>query len=322
MRALQRDDHPSLVLRRQSIVSTMPLVLDLVRDAGTKVKQNSEHLHYLEFIATLDLWFAEKLSLQEELKRYAAAGSTKDSLAALLLPRCDDLLKKLASLKSEFERLWLQTNKAAGLEYLMKRYDRQIAAWEEIVKQLKSGTLDMNPVIESFWIYHPDVPSGEKDSNTVQKVYFRKAFLSRSDVRSAKLQLIGDTYVKCFVNGKPIGEVAGRRSLSLSVEHQRVKIFDIGPFLTDSVNVIAVEAENFAPTGSAGVNIYAEIQNNDGNIMRIMTDSTWKTAATASDGWKEKKFGDEQWKSAVVKAYPNPITKPNFATGSASWIER
>jgi hypothetical protein len=322
MRVPQRDDRPSLVLRGQSIVSTMPLVLDLVRDAGAKVKKNGDHLRYLEFVANLNLCFAEKLSLQEELKRFASAGSGKDSLAALLVPRCADLLKELVSLKSEFEQLWLQTNKAAGLEYLIKRYDRQIAAWKDIVKQLKSGTLDKNPVIESFWIYHPDAHPGERDSSQVKKAYFRKTVVSQTGVRSAKLQLIGDTHAECFVNGKPVGQVAGRRSLSLLVEHQRVKIFDIAPLLVDSVNIIAVEVENFAPTGSAGVNVYAEIQNNDEKIVRIMTDSTWKTDATAADGWKEKNFVDEQWKSAAVRAYPNPVTKPDFATGRASWIER
>jgi len=286
------------------------------------VKKNGDHLRYLKFVANLNLRYAEKLSLQEELKRYAAAGSAKDSLAAQLVPRCDDLLKELVSLKSEFEQLWLQTNKAAGLEYLMKRYDRQIAAWEDIVKQLKSGALDINPVIESSWIYHTDAHPGERDSNQVKKAYFRKTVISQVGVRSTKLQLIGDTHAECFVNGRRVGEVAGRRSLSLSVEHQRVKIFDIAPLLVDSVNVIAVEVENFAPTGSAGVNIYAEIQNNDGTIVRIMTDSTWKTSSMVADGWKDRKFADEQWKSAAVRAYPNPITKPDLAAGRASWIER
>ena len=180
----------------------------------------------------------------------------------------------------------------------------------------------MNPVIESSWIYYSDAHPGERDSGQVKKAYFRKTVISQAGVRSAKLQLIGDTHAECSVNGRRMGEVAGRRSLSLSVEHQRVKIFDIAPLLVDSVNVIAVEVENFAPAGSAGVNVYAEIQNKDGKIVRIMTDSTWKTSSTAADGWKDRKFADEKWKSAAVRAYPNPITKPDFATGRASWIER
>lgn len=321
LRAPSREDRPSLPLRGQSIVSTMPLVQNLLAEATAKVKQNRDHIQYLEFVARLNLWFAKKLTLQEEVRRFAANIPAKDTVRLGFQQRCSDLVAELTTLKYSFERLWLLTNKAAGIEYLMKRYDRQIAAWEDIVGQLKRGDLVLNPLIESEWIYHPDAHPGA-DSVQVKKVCFRKTFITPKDVQSAKLQLIGDTHASCSVNGKPVGEVYARRSISLLLEHQRVKVFDITPFLADSLNVIAIEAEAFAPTASAGVNIYAEVKNKSGAVQRIMTDSSWTLSTNPAPEWKSASFADAQWLKASVKPYPFSITKPDFEAGRASWIER
>ncbi|HAP35063.1 MAG TPA: hypothetical protein DCQ28_03650, partial [Bacteroidetes bacterium] len=73
----------------------------------------------------------------------------------------------------------------------------------------------------------------------------------QKNIRSAKVQLLGDTWTKLYVNGKKIGEVSARRSLSLLVETERAKIFDILPFLSDSLNIISVESQNFQKKGFA-----------------------------------------------------------------------
>ena len=321
----QEEGYLPIAVRLQSIRSTMPVVLSLLAKAKSEITENEDQLRYLEFVARLNSWFAKKIEVQEKVKQLSSSGNAlanKDSTAAVIIDLCADVLKDLTSLKSEFERLWLATNKSAGLDLLMMRYDRQAAYWPEIIDQVRRGEFVVTPEIESTWIYHPKANPGKKDSVQVQKAYFRKIFNAPKNVRSATLQLIGDTHAKVSVNGKNVGEVYVRSSNSLSVEHQRIKMFSILPLLTDSVNVIAVEAETFSPSGSAGVNVYCELELADGTVQKIMSDGSWKVADGASGNWTAASFNDSSWSNAAVKAFPSIVIRPNFASGRSSWIER
>jgi len=319
------DGYVPMPLRLQSITSTMPLVLSLLADGRKDITENSEHLRYLEFIARLNLWFAKKVEVQENVKRLSASGAgaaNKDSVATAIIDMCTDVMKDLSSLKSEFERLWLATNKSAGLELLLMRYDRQAAYWQEKIDEVKRGEFLVNPEIESVWIYHPKANPGKKDSVQVQKAYFRKTFNAPKNLRSATLQLIGDTHAKVSVNGKNVGEVFVRSSNSLSIEQQRIKMFSVLPLLTDSTNVIAVEAETFSPSCSAGVNVYCELECADGSVQKIISDGSWKVSDSTTGTWTAAFFNDSSWLHAVAKPYPSVIVRPNFATGRSSWMER
>ena len=303
----------------------MPLVLSLLAKGKSEITENEDQLRYLEFVARLNLWFAKKCEAQEKVKQMSLAGNAsanKDSAAAAIIDLCTDVMKDLMSLKSEFERLWLATNKSAGLELLLMRYDRQASYWQEKIDQVKQGRFLVNPEIESAWIYHPKGNPGKKDSVQVQKAYFRKTFIAPKNLRSATLQLIGDTYAKVSVNGKNVGEVYVRSSNSLSVEHQRIKMFAILPLLTDSANVVAVEAETFSPSGSAGANVYCELELADGSVQKIMTDGSWKVSDRATGNWTAAAFNDSTWTEAVAKPYPSVVIRPNFSTGRGSWMER
>ncbi len=321
----QQEGYLPIALRVQSITSTMPLVLSLLAGEKNTITENEDQLRYLEFIARLNLWFAKKIDTQEKIKQLCAssdAGVNKDSVADAVVDLCADVIKDLSSLKNDFERLWLATNKSAGLDLLLIRYDRQAAYWQEKIDEVKHGRFSVNPEIESMWIYHPHANPGKKDSVQVQKAYFRKTFITPKNVRSATLQLIGDTHAKVFVNGKDVGEVYVRSSNSLSVEHQRIKVFSILPFLADSMNVIAVEAETFSPSGSAGINVYCELELADSSIQKIMSDGSWKVTDSAAGDWAGAPFNDSSWPNAVAKPYPSIVVRPNFATGRSSWMER
>lgn len=318
------DDLP-IALRLQSIKSTMPLVFSLIDEVRIGATKNLDQLQYLEFVARLNLWFAKKTEAQEEVKSLCVSidsAQNKDSVATALVSICDDVAKDLTQLRSEFERLWFSTNRPAGLEYLLMRYDRQAAYWKEKSEEVKRGKFWVEPTIESAWVYHPKGSPGMKDSTQVQKAYFRKTFPAPKGIRTATLQLIGDTYAKVSVNGREAGEVYARRSLSLSLEHQRVKVFDIQSLLADSSNVIAVEARTYSPNGSAGFNLYCELQLSDGTVVKIISDSTWKVSETAGEKWTTASFDDSGWLNAEPKIYPFAVVRPNFAGGRSSWIER
>ena len=321
----QQEGYLPIALRVQSITSTMPLVLSLLAREKNNITENGDQLGYLEFVARLNLLFAKKIETQEKVKRLSASGegaTNKDSVANAIIDLCADVLKDLSSLKNEFERLWLATNKSAGLDLLLMRYDRQAAYWQDKIDEVKHGQFLVNPEIESAWIYHPNGNPGKKDSAQVPKAYFRKTFVTPKNVRSTTLQLIGDTHAKVSVNGKNVGEVYVRSSNSLSIEHQRIKMFSIFPLLADSMNVLAVEAETFSPSGSAGINVYCEIELGDSSIQKIMSDGSWKVTDRAVGNWNATSFNDSSWLNAVAKPYPSIVIRPNFATGRSSWMER
>jgi len=136
------------------------------------------------------------------------------------------------------------------------------------------------------------------------------------------LQLIGDTQAKIWLNGSQLGEVFARHSLSLSVEHQRVKVWDISKKLKKGKNIIAVETANYDPFGSAGINVYAELSSPAKGFTKILSDSTWRVSELSATGWANPEFSDAPWPSAKVFPHPSPIIRPNFSTNRSSWIER
>jgi hypothetical protein len=155
----------------------------------------------------------------------------------------------------------------------------------------------------------------------VPRAFFRKEFVLDQSPTSAKIQLIGDTHARLWVNGKELGEVSARRSLSLLVEHQRVKMWEAGPLLKPGENIIAIEVANYNRFGSAGVNVYGELKSFHG-ITKILSDSTWRVATLVSDGWKVTGDQGTGWLEAAVRPYPNEVISPNFENGRLSWIER
>jgi hypothetical protein len=136
------------------------------------------------------------------------------------------------------------------------------------------------------------------------------------------IQLIGDTHAKLWVNETEIGEVVARPSLSLIVEHQRVKAWDVSKHLRAGKNIVAVEAANYDEAASAGFNLYGELTFRDGMTRTLLSDSTWTVSTHLQQGWTMLTFDDTGWERAVVKDYPLPVVRPNFASGRLSRIER
>ncbi|MEW5797697.1 MAG: glycoside hydrolase family 20 zincin-like fold domain-containing protein [Bacteroidota bacterium] len=312
-----------LIQRMQSINSTMPYVLNVLEEAKKEVTVNADHIQHLEFVARFNLWFAQKIEAQENIKLLLKDSvRTKSEIASEVTGLSKSVIEELTNVRSEFEKVWLLTNKPNGLSLLLQRYDRQAAYWNELIDLVSKGDFAVDPSLKSQWIYHPKANPGVKDSVQVPKAYFRKSFVVKPHIASAKLQLLGDTWSKLYVNGKFVGEVMARRSLSLIVENQRAKIFDIKPFLKDSLNVITVEAQNFQESGSGGTNVYCEIAASDGSLQTIMSNDSWKVSDAASNGWMTASFNDSSWVPAAPKKYSVPVVQPNLTTGRTSWFER
>ena len=315
-----------LIWRLQSLESTMPIVRQSVARMEEVAAGNVSRGRALDFVARLSRWYALKNDIAENLRsvvRDTLTGVARDSLRKVLNPKVRDVVAELRQLKEDFRSLWLETNRSANLDLLMARYDRQISYWEEALRTFEqSGTIN-DPLIESQWIYHPQAHPGRRDSSVSQvpRAFFRKALALSQTPASAKIQLIGDTHARLWVNGRELGEVYARRSLSLLVEQQRVKMWEVGPLLKQGENIIAIEVANYNRFGSAGVNVYAELKTSQGTT-KLLSDSTWNVAIAVSDGWNLEGVQKGGWLEAVAKPYPNEVISPNFENGRLSWIER
>jgi hypothetical protein len=321
-----RQSQLPFIWRLQSLESTMPIVRHSVAGMKDVIPGNAPRRRAIDFVARLSRWFALKNDVAENLRttvRDTAAGLAKDSLRNLLGANVRGVLAELRQLKEDFRSIWLETNRSANLELLMARYDRQILYWEETLHTFEESGTAVNPLIESQWIYHPQAHPGKRDSSLSQVpiAFFRKEVVLGQVPVTAKIQIIGDTHARLWVNGKELGEVYARRSLSLMVEHQRVKMWEVGPLLKSGENVIAIEVANYNRFGSAGVNAYGEVKSSQG-ILKIISDSTWKVAASTADDWRMSGIPGGVWLQAAPKQYPNEVIAPNFENGRLSWIER
>ncbi|HTX19635.1 MAG TPA: glycoside hydrolase family 20 zincin-like fold domain-containing protein [Bacteroidota bacterium] len=319
------DGYLPILERVASIKSTMPVALALIEEAKGVTGLGAEQLRYLTFVAKLNLWFAEKIEAGEKIKAIcndAGDVARKDSAAALVSGVCDDVVKRLLSLKGEFERLWLATNESAGLELLLARYDRQAAYWKETAEQVKRGNFTVDPQLPSQWIFDPAANPGNEKLRQVQRACFRKVFVLPKGSRSAIVQVLASSYARISLNGTVLGEVYVRRSNSLSLEKERVKLFDVLHMLKDTSNTLGIEVESYEPGSSAGTNVYAEFRLADGSVRTLMSDSTWSVSENPGPNWLTSSGVDSTWRSAAAKPLPMTIVKPNFEAGRGSWIER
>lgn len=316
-----------LLWRVQSIESSMPLLRKQIEELKSQAVRNKDHIQYLEFVIDLSTWFAKKIKSGEEVKRMLnmlTEKSGKEKTVERISELLQDTKKDLQKLRGEFKNLWLTTNREAGLSLLLARYDRQIAYWEEKTTEVSKGDFSVDPLIESAWIYAPQVGEGiiPAQKEKIEKAFFKRNLQIDAVVQKGILQLVGDTHAKLYVNGKEIGEVSARRSLSLLVEQQRIRLFDVTSHLKTGENIIAVEAFNYEKEKSAGFNLYGELIHRDGSVQKILSDTTWNVTTKIFSDWRNISSTDDEWKQAAAGRFRGEVIRPNFSVGRASWIER
>ncbi len=309
--------HPALPLRTPSwyesnisrltknewINLSVPLLNNLINNANSKVKRNNDHLNILRFMTDLTGYFALKTNTQELINLILNNKSNEITKCILLI---DQNLKELNKLKDEYKNIWVTYYKPDNLNMIMDKFDYLSAYFNETKIALQNNNLT-SPVIPSKWIYY----STHKDS-LQSSVKFKKEFNINDEIVNAKMQLLGDSYVKLYINGKFVDEIYARRSLSLLVDYRRIMYKDISNLLVKGNNVIEIEAYNYNKEPNAGLNFIAEI-NTKSNKNTIISDETWLVEAPNNN------MGI---KNAVGKDYPFTVIAPNFNTNRTSKIER
>lgn len=307
--------------RFEAIETSMPVVNELLDKGLELATANKEHFRYVRFVTRLNLWFTRKIRARESIRATQEDSTLRgEEKAVAIRTVCADMIGETEILKREFSELWLRTNRKDNLQLLIDRYDRQIAYWKEI----SADPFMEDPSIPSAWLYHPAAEPMKRDSTAarISKAWYRVTFQSDDAHAPGGIQLLADTYANVFVNGTEVGTVFARRSLSLTVEQQRVKAWDLTPFLKAGKNVIAIESANYNEFGSAGINLLGYKATPGGRTMMVILDNHVKVADRAAPGWRDTDFDDSRWVLAAPKEVPITVIAPDFSHGRLSWIER
>ena len=285
------------------INNSVPVLNNLLNNAESNVKRNKDHLRILRFMVNLNKYFAFKTETQEIINQII---NGKNVNKEECIKQIDLNISQLEDLQKEYKNIWITYYKPDNLNMIMDKFEFLKAFFAETKLAVNNNNLT-SPIIPSKWIYY----STSKDS-LQRKVSFTKEFNIEDDILSAKMQLLGDSYVSLIINGNFIGQIYARRSLSLIVDYRRILYKDIAKFLKKGKNIIEIEAENFNREPNAGLNFIAEIKTKLG-ANTIISDESWNVKPIDSN---------LEIKNAVSKDYPYTIVAPNFNTDRTSKIER
>ncbi len=303
----------NFLLFGETIKSKARTALELLREIKNQPMKNKSYLDYFEFVARQAEWYGDKLIYSVQIKNMIDKKNgylTKEE-RKFIESLCDDMITRLENLKKEFRQLWLRTNKEKGLELIeSEKYNRQIFVWRKLKENLRQEIVEYDMTIKSQWMYHPDANPGDKNKTQVEEAIFVRDLIVKDRVESAVVHLMADSYAELYVNDKLVGDVRGRRTLSLLVESKRAKFFDIKDYLKPGINKIKVIAKNFGENVSAGINVQIDLKTSTSHS-RLYPDVSWKVARN-NEELKEPKFISLKFISS----------EPDFENRITSWYER
>ncbi len=289
---------------------TLPQVKKDLENLKSQVRKNADHLELIEFMLKLNDWFKLKLETQFEQQKFVKA--KEETSTDILFGQIEKNVELLSSLKKDYRKLWLKYYKPANLSMIEDKFDRLISYFDEIKSLLTNKQRNLNPLIESKWLYLKS-----SDTTYESKAEFMTTFELDEMPSEALLQLMGDTYVQLYINGKFVDRVYARRSLSLLVDYKRIKFLDIKSFLMKGKNTITLLSESFSKKNGAGFNLIASLKFEKSDLIIKSDDS--KESPTK---WLGREHGNDNWREVVSKPYSFEVIAPNFKTKRTSWIER
>lgn len=145
-----------------------------------------------------------------------------------------------------------------------------------------SALEERRPVPSVEWIW----ASTTSDN---QVIYLRGAVKLAHPDPKTKLYISVDNYFEAYVNGRQVGA----RGHDAGVDNwNQAQKYDVGAWLHEGKNVIAIRAENAG--GAAGALARLEA----GGKPIIETSPAWKVSETQADGWQNEAFDDSSWSAA------------------------
>ena len=124
--------------------------------------------------------------------------------------------------------------------------------------------------------------------------YFRRTITlpSTAAIKQAECLITADNQFQLWVNGRKVGG---------GTNFQQLTRFNLTDRLTSGKNVLAVQANNYAPgSNPAGLLALLRIETSEGPAQIVKTDDQWRCAAKAPDAWEALDFDDAAWKPAII----------------------
>jgi alpha-L-rhamnosidase len=157
----------------------------------------------------------------------------------------------------------------------------------------------------AVWIASPAVPALVAGKPAQQRISYRQTVTLAKPVKSAALYAAGQDTVSAWVNGTQLLTAAAFPPWGQMPWKKFVRA-DLTGNLTQGANIIAIETVHYvtdlngaADAGPPPMIATLVVAYTDGTMAAFVSDTSWKTAIHAPDGWQQKAFDDSGWKPAV-----------------------
>jgi len=215
-----------------------------------------------------------------------------------------------------------------------KRYPESETSWWETGLMTQSGwralwigyeTMEERAVrkANAAWIASPDAQTLASEKLPEQHFAYRAATTIDGAVRSAMLYATCEDTVSAWVNGAQVLNANPLPPYKQMPWKKYVRA-DVTKQLTNGTNSLALECVHYVvnPNGMAtqeapplSATLYVEFE--DGRTITVASETAWKSAIHAADGWHERNFDDAGWQSAVAWT---PVPGPQSAPLGHPWI--
>jgi len=309
--------------RSAALKSEMEQANALIGELRPGVRANHWFVDLLSFTAEIGECLAEKYLWQDEFRR-AGTGALAGEQGKPLAEKAGKLRSSYARIGERFSWFWNLYNRPQGLEHNLALFDLQLARWETITEALRAGKQPPEATIDKHWIAAPG-SRNKKKKNKVRSACFRAGIdCGETPPVKALVQVMGTSHVEAYLNGDPVDETIGRRTLSLIVERSRARVLDLTGKFRPGTNVLAVRVTNYEGR-IPGANLWCELQpGGPGGTLTFFSDDNWRGIETDSEpaGWAEPSFDDRSWGRCEIFSPGLPVSAPMLEKGFKSRIER
>ena len=152
-------------------------------------------------------------------------------------------------------------------------------------RYVKLSYLTEPELMQGEWIWQPE------NVSTPHTCYFRKAFDLAAGQQAVKAQvkITADNRYKLFVNGVLVGQ---------GEDWSRPGTHHVTQALRSGRNVMAVEGGGDGGLDAMLCDLRIDLANGEG--LRIISDGSWLSSETATEGWSATEYNDAQWKKVRV----------------------
>ena len=152
------------------------------------------------------------------------------------------------------------------------------------------------------WIWYQERPAVEGSGQTR---YFRRTLHLDGVPKLARLRARWDDGAEFWVNGQP-----APRPIENGLGGP---VYDLSTVLHAGANVLAFSVHNAG--GPGGLILNGRVETAADQVLRIFSDTTWRTSQDGPDGWQQPGFDDSAWPLAriVGNAFAQPwFDHPSF----------